>query len=45
MYDSVCFLFTDAGVVTGAISNDEIAARSAHGHTRVVTVHVPRSDR
>jgi SAM-dependent methyltransferase len=30
------FLFTDAGIVTGAISNDEIAARSAHGHTRVV---------
>ncbi len=27
------FLFTDAGVVTGAISAGEAAARSVHGHT------------
>jgi SAM-dependent methyltransferase len=30
------FLFTDACVVTAAISNDEIAARSAHGVTHFV---------
>ena len=27
-------LFTDAGVVTGAISTDEIVQRSVHGHTQ-----------
>jgi SAM-dependent methyltransferase len=30
------FLFTDAGVVTGAVSDDEIRRRSAHGHTQFV---------
>ncbi|MGE5102244.1 MAG: class I SAM-dependent methyltransferase [Deltaproteobacteria bacterium] len=30
------FLFTDAGVLTGVISDDEVAARSLHGHTRFV---------
>jgi cyclopropane fatty-acyl-phospholipid synthase-like methyltransferase len=29
-------LFTDAGVVTGAISNDEVRARSVHGYTQFV---------
>lgn len=28
------FLFTDAGVLTGSISNDEAAARSGHGFTQ-----------
>jgi len=32
------FLFTDAGVVTGAVSNDEIQARSMYGHTQFVPV-------
>ncbi len=30
------FLFTDASVLTGAISNEEVALRSGHGHTRIV---------
>ena len=30
------FLFTDAGVVTGAISNEEIQWRSLHGHSQFV---------
>jgi len=30
------FLFTDAGVVCGAISNEEIASRSAFGYTQFV---------
>jgi cyclopropane fatty-acyl-phospholipid synthase-like methyltransferase len=30
------FLFTDAGVVTGAVSNEEIRARSPHGYTQFV---------
>jgi len=30
------FLFTDAGVVTGAVSNDEIRRRSAYGYTQFV---------
>jgi len=30
------FLFTDAGVLTGAISNEEIRRRSAHGFTQFV---------
>jgi cyclopropane fatty-acyl-phospholipid synthase-like methyltransferase len=29
-------LFTDAGVITGAISNDEVRARSVHGYTQFV---------
>lgn len=29
------FLFTDAGVLTGSISSDEVAARSAHGFTQI----------
>ena len=29
------FLFTDAGVITGAISNAEVAARSVHGFTQL----------
>jgi len=28
-------LFTDAGVLTGSISSDEVAARSAHGRTQI----------
>ena len=28
------FLFTDAGVVTGPVSGDEVAARSAYGYTQ-----------
>lgn len=28
------FLFTDAGVITGAISSDEVAIRSVHGCTQ-----------
>jgi cyclopropane fatty-acyl-phospholipid synthase-like methyltransferase len=30
------FLFTDAGLLTGSISSDEVAARSAHGRTHIV---------
>jgi SAM-dependent methyltransferase len=30
------FLFTDAGVVTGAVSNEEVRRRSTHGHTQFV---------
>jgi len=30
------FLFTDAGVVTGAVSNEEIGARAMHGFTQFV---------
>lgn len=30
------FLFTDAGILSGPISNEEIARRSAHGYTRFV---------
>ena len=30
------FLFTDASVLTGPISNEEVALRSGHGHTRIV---------
>ena len=30
------FLFTDAGVVTGAVSNEEVRRRSVHGHTQFV---------
>ena len=30
------FLFTDAGVATGEISNEEISRRSIHGHTELV---------
>ena len=30
------FLFTDAGVLTGAISKDEVRLRSIHGHTQFV---------
>ena len=30
------FLFTDAGVVTGPISNDEMRRRSGHGYTQFV---------
>lgn len=30
------FLFTDAGVITGAISGDDVRRRSAHGHTQLV---------
>lgn len=29
------FLFTDAGVITGSISNEEVAARSVHGFTQL----------
>ena len=32
------FLFTDAGVLTGAVSNDEIHRRSVHGYTQFVPV-------
>lgn len=32
------FLFTDAGVVTGAISSDERRRRAPHGHTQFVPV-------
>ncbi len=31
------FLFTDAGVVTGAVSNEEVRKRSVHGYTQFVT--------
>jgi len=30
------FLFTDAGVVTGAVSDEEVRLRAAHGHTQFV---------
>lgn len=30
------FLFTDAGVITGAVSSDELRSRSAHGYTQFV---------
>jgi len=30
------FLFTDAGVITGAISDEEIRLRAIHGHTQFV---------
>ena len=30
------FLFTDAGVVTGSISNEEVRKRSVHGYTQFV---------
>jgi SAM-dependent methyltransferase len=30
------FLFTDAGVVTGSVSNDELRKRSVHGYTQFV---------
>jgi SAM-dependent methyltransferase len=30
------FLFTDAGVLTGAISDEEVGLRAAHGHTQFV---------
>jgi SAM-dependent methyltransferase len=30
------FLFTDAGVITGAVSAEEIALRATHGHTQFV---------
>ena len=30
------FLFTDAGVVTGSVSNDEVRKRSVHGYTQFV---------
>lgn len=30
------FLFTDAGVVTGSVSNEEVRNRSAHGYTQFV---------
>jgi SAM-dependent methyltransferase len=30
------FLFTDAGVLTGSISNEEVRKRSVHGHTQFV---------
>ena len=32
------FLFTDAGILTGAVSNDEIHRRSMHGYTQFVPV-------
>jgi SAM-dependent methyltransferase len=32
------FLFTDAGVITGAVTDDEIRVRSLHGHTQFVPV-------
>lgn len=30
------FLFTDAGVITGSVSSEEVRKRSAHGHTEFV---------
>jgi SAM-dependent methyltransferase len=30
------FLFTDAGVITGPISNEEVRLRAVHGHTQFV---------
>ena len=32
------FLFTDAGVITGAVSNDELQRRSFHGYTQFVPI-------
>src|SRR5262249_41064234 len=32
------FLFTDAGVVTGSLSNEEVRKRSIHGYTQFVAV-------
>jgi SAM-dependent methyltransferase len=32
------FLFTDAGVITGAVSNDELQRRSVHGYTQFAPV-------
>ena len=32
------FLFTDAGILTGAVSNDEIRRRSMHGYTQFVPI-------
>ncbi len=32
------FLFTDAGVITGAVSNDELQRRSLHGYTQFVPI-------
>jgi SAM-dependent methyltransferase len=32
------FLFTDAGVVTGSVSNEEVRQRSVHGYTQFVAV-------
>src|SRR5262249_60661357 len=31
------FLFTDAGVITGSVSNEEVHKRSVHGYTEFVT--------
>lgn len=31
------FLFTDAGVLTGSVSNEDVRKRSIHGHTQFVT--------
>ncbi|MGZ3247844.1 MAG: class I SAM-dependent methyltransferase [Croceibacterium sp.] len=30
------FLFTDAGVITGSVSNEDVRKRSVHGHTQFV---------
>ena len=32
------FLFTDAGVVTGSVSNEEVRKRSVHGYTQFVAM-------
>jgi cyclopropane fatty-acyl-phospholipid synthase-like methyltransferase len=32
------FLFTDAGVISGAVSNDELQRRSVHGYTQFVPI-------
>ncbi len=32
------FLFTDAGVLTGSVSNEEVHERSVHGYTQFVAV-------
>lgn len=32
------FLFTDAGVLTGSVSNEEVRKRSVHGYTQFVAV-------
>ena len=32
------FLFTDAGVITGAVSNDELQRRSLHSYTQFVPI-------
>ncbi len=37
------FLFTDAGVVTGPVSDEEIRLRSVHGYTQVHASGVQRS--